>query len=127
MEKTKILYVDDDPIHICLVCGIMGDSKFEVVPAASAEEAISILKRDPELKIVISDWIMPEMNGLELVKYIKNIYPEIVCYMITSCLEVNRLFHYEKEGIIKKIFKKPVNRYQLLSEMEDASNVLLVK
>jgi DNA-binding NtrC family response regulator len=99
----------------------MVKNNFEIVSASSAEDAISILQEDPELNIVISDWVMPGMDGVELVQYVNDIYPDKICYMISSSNEIDKLKHYEEQGIIKKYFPKPVNVNLLLNEM-DAQN-----
>ncbi len=117
MGKQKILYVDDDPIHISLMCGLMRNSNFEIIPANSAKDAISILKEDLELKIVISDWVMPEMDGLELVQHINDKYPDKICYMLSSSDEIDKLKYFEEKGIIRRYFRKPINKTLLMSDL----------
>lgn len=54
--------------------------------ARSAEEALLFLHQriDPQLVLILSDISMPGMNGLELLKILKNAYPKITVFMITA-------------------------------------------
>lgn len=126
MEKLRILYVDDDPVHICLMCRIMDKSDYEVVAASSAKNAIAILEQDDtkSLKVLISDWIMPEMDGLELIQYVNDLYPDKVCYMLSSSAKIDTLKPYVEKGVIRKYFQKPVNKKLLLKEMDNIRNLL---
>ncbi|QGY45665.1 response regulator [Maribellus comscasis] len=124
MKKIKILYVDDDPAHILLMCRVLLESNFELVPACSAKDAISILNNSPELKIVISDWVMPEMDGLELVQYVNESYPDKICYMLSGSNRTDKVKNLEEKGFIRKYFPKPVNKEILMKEMDNISSLL---
>ena len=128
MGKMRILYVDDDPTHICLMCKIMDNSNFEVVPALSAQNAMEIFEKDnaESLKVLISDWIMPDMDGLELIQKVNELYPEKICYMLSSSTCIDILKPYVDKGIIKKYFQKPVDKELLLREMNKIRNSLTV-
>ncbi|MGN1107222.1 MAG: response regulator, partial [Huintestinicola sp.] len=68
---SKILIVDDDPSCLAIAKHTL-ETKFEVITAASGEEALKILKKNaPELAVL--DIYMPEMDGFELMKRIREI------------------------------------------------------
>jgi len=67
----KILVVDDDKDIRELLCKILRKWKHEVITASNGKDAYHILKTE-EFNIVISDWLMPKMDGLELCKKIRN-------------------------------------------------------
>ncbi len=76
-KKFRILVVDDDPY----VREILEDMLFflghEVVVFSQGKDALSFLKNSPNIDAAILDYSMPEMNGLELYRKIKEFYPGI--------------------------------------------------
>ena len=69
-DPLRVLVVDDDPSALALLTIYLTGAGYEVLTAANGVEAINILvtKGAP---IVISDWVMPEMDGLELCRAIR--------------------------------------------------------
>lgn len=68
--STPLLIVDDDPVSLEMLAGIMEDEGFKVVMAENGEEAWDHLKKG-KIRMVISDWDMPGMDGIELCKRIR--------------------------------------------------------
>jgi type IV pilus assembly protein PilB len=69
-EQPRILAVDDDPFIRKMLEKVLTEAKFEVVLAADGTEALEKAYRDmPDL--IVSDVLMPELDGLELVKKLK--------------------------------------------------------
>jgi putative two-component system response regulator len=62
----KVMVVDDDPICLELLSNAVTQMGHEVVQAANGMEALEFLQTHPSCRLVISDWEMPEMDGLEL-------------------------------------------------------------
>lgn len=78
----KILVVDDE-VHIRkLTCTILKKSGYEVIEASSGVEALAKLSFDSEIKFVISDWVMSNINGLELCRKIREMFNERYIYII---------------------------------------------
>lgn len=67
----KILVVDDDVTCRDLLSEILRRSSYEVLTAANGREALEILA-DGECQVVISDWVMPEVNGPTLCRAIRS-------------------------------------------------------
>jgi len=66
----KILAVDDDDLALLLLESTLADAGHEIVRAASGREALEMLHREP-IRLVITDWVMPGMDGLELCRQIR--------------------------------------------------------
>ncbi len=66
----KILVVDDDDIARAMVRKILMKENHEVVMARDGEEALDILRRN-DIRLVISDWNMPKMDGVQLCQHIR--------------------------------------------------------
>lgn len=67
----RILIVDDDRDLIMLLSDILRKGGYDVISAADGSEAWGILQRE-KIHFVITDWMMPEMDGLELCKRIRS-------------------------------------------------------
>ena len=68
----KILITEDSPTMRSLIIATLADlGDFEIVEAANGFEALRILPRE-KVDLVITDINMPDINGLELVSFVKN-------------------------------------------------------
>src|SRR5262245_16872683 len=70
MKVTRILVVDDDEIGLAIVKNALAHAGHEVVTAANGEEALTILRRE-DIRLVITDWEMPVLDGLDLCRAIR--------------------------------------------------------
>ena len=96
--KSKILSVDDSSVIRKIVRSSVEVLKYSLLEASSGKEALSILvKEHDSIKLILLDWNMPEMNGLEFLKIIKkdNLYRNIPVMMVTT--------EGEKENILKAV------------------------
>ena len=85
IEEDILLYVDDEEINLELF--EMGFSKyFKIVTVDSPLDALEIV-RNSDIKIVISDYKMPLMNGMELIQEIKKIKPQTICMIMSAYVE----------------------------------------
>ncbi len=68
--QQRILVVDDDPCILKLLTRYLGDAGYDVQTAANGAEALRILNSDG-CPLVITDWMMPELDGLQLCNAIR--------------------------------------------------------
>jgi len=71
-SNYSILVVDDDPVSRTLLERILKKEGFNVITAENGEEALKIFKNQ-YIPIVLTDWMMPKMSGIELCKAIRQI------------------------------------------------------
>ena len=116
----KVLIVDDESIlrnglkHLCN----WEDEGFKLIgEAANGKEALEIIK-DKEPNIVITDLIMPEMDGIELAKIIKRDYPKVKVLVLSNISE----FEY-----VKGSFKYGIHDYLLKTEASPESMLPILK
>jgi DNA-binding response OmpR family regulator len=81
--SAKIMVVDDEKGICQNVEKILSKNNYEVVCALSAAEALEKMKNE-SFSLMISDIVMPEMNGLELLKQVKRDWPETRALMMTA-------------------------------------------
>ncbi|WP_067048033.1 PAS domain S-box protein [Methanofollis ethanolicus] len=80
----RILLVDDEPLLLNLACAFLEEEKdFTVTPVASAEEALGLLGVSP-YDVVISDYQMPTMNGIELLRAVRAGHPDLPFILFTG-------------------------------------------
>jgi CheY-like chemotaxis protein len=73
-----VLIVEDEPILRMNAVDFIEEAGFQVVEAADADEAIQILERRPDIRIVLTDIQMPgSMDGLKLAAFVRNRWPPI--------------------------------------------------
>ncbi|MBI2674091.1 MAG: response regulator [Candidatus Zambryskibacteria bacterium] len=70
--KTRILVVDDTESVLVSIATILDDGCYDVVTASDGKEAWELLNRGEKFDIIISDYNMPEMNGIGLLLNIRN-------------------------------------------------------
>jgi two-component system cell cycle response regulator len=81
--NMKILLVDDDPSILEILADLMAIFGHEYVIAKDGLEALEKLKQDC-FHIVLTDMMMPGMDGMELLKYINSNYPNLKVMVVTG-------------------------------------------
>ncbi len=82
-QKHKVLIVDDSLVFRNKMQRMLKNMLFQVITVAHGEEALAILQTYPDIKIVLTDYFMPVMDGLELTKEIRKIYSKNELSIIT--------------------------------------------
>lgn len=112
MKRARILVVDDDEFFRFLCSDILTSAGYEVVVAICGAEAIKIIENE-SLDVVITDLIMPDMNGLELLQRIKQYNTFIEVIVITGYGSIETAVEALKNGAIDYI-RKPLNGVEIL-------------
>ncbi|MDY0885778.1 response regulator [Dongia soli] len=87
-KRTKVLVVEDELLVRIGVRDLIDDCGYEPIEAAHAAEALSILERDTEIKIVIADIAIPcPIGGLTLAKTIRSKWPPIDLIITSGKIE----------------------------------------
>lgn len=71
MRNRRILVVDDDPDFQELIGDILTKSGYQPIPALGGVEGIDILAANPDIDVLVLDIMMPDMDGYEVCKKIK--------------------------------------------------------
>ncbi|MDH7599583.1 MAG: response regulator [Sedimentisphaerales bacterium] len=105
-EKRTILFVDDEEKVLKSLQRGLIDEPYECLFATSGKEALEILENH-EVHVICTDMRMPEMNGLELLKIVKQRYPHIVRLVLSGYTQVGMLLTAINQGEIFKFITKP--------------------
>ncbi len=95
--KGGILFVEDQPELREMVTQALRDMGYSVTEAENGEKALCLLKEGHHFDLLITDLVMPKMNGDELAKEARRIYPELKI-IFTSGYTDSHLIH---NGILK--------------------------
>jgi CheY-like chemotaxis protein len=85
MKKEKILVVDDEEVLRNLAKEVLSEEGYQVTLASSGEQALEFLKK-ASFDLVIADLKMPGMDGMELLKKVKEQNKETQVILLTSHL-----------------------------------------
>ncbi len=113
-KKRKILCADDEPI-IRELCESVLD-QYQVFLASDGLEALKILAVE-EIDIVLSDVIMPNLDGLELLQQIKGKHPDQAVILMTGYSDKELILKALKAGA-DDFISKPINILQLTTTVE---------
>jgi sigma-B regulation protein RsbU (phosphoserine phosphatase) len=80
-NESKILLVDDDATARTIPALFLRKWGYEVIEASDGEQALNILEREP-IGLVISDWIMPKLSGIELCRKVRERQADRYTYLI---------------------------------------------
>lgn len=106
--RYRILLVDDEPNVLSALRRTFRQENYDVVACHDPSEAIEHLRRE-SFQLVISDYMMPGMNGGELLKQARSIRPETIRIMLTGHADVNAVVSAMKSGAVYKFILKPWN------------------
>ncbi len=107
----RILIVDDDKTTLLLLSHFVKEWGYEVVTASDGKKAWEILQKDP-ISFVLTDWMMPNMDGLELCKMIRsaNFPSYIYIILLTTKDDKDELIKGMEAGADDFVVKPPSKR-----------------
>ncbi len=73
-EAVRVLIVDDSRLYRKIIRDLLQTHKYETLEATNGVEALEILAQEKDINVVVTDYNMPQMNGVELVKRIRDTY-----------------------------------------------------
>ncbi len=103
-KKSEILVVDDEDIVRESLRDWLEGVGYAVQAAASAEEALEILKKK-KYSIMLADLVMPGLNGIELMQEAKKMYPTLATVIITAHATIQTAITAIREGAFDYIEK----------------------
>lgn len=109
MESVKILIVDDEQEILENFAYVLRKFQDNIRFTTSGNKAISVLKEE-KIDVIFSDFNMPDGNGTELYRYVKENHPKIDMYFFSG----NQIDHLIDETFIKGIFGKPRDIFLML-------------
>jgi DNA-binding NtrC family response regulator len=131
VEKRTVLFVDDDEIILRSIKRGFLDELYNQLFAKSGKEALEILQKE-EVHIIVTDMRMPDMDGLALLKIVREMYPHIIKIVLSGYADMSTFQTEFNEGEIfsfickpwkleadfKKVIQQALEHYNLQNECE---------
>lgn len=114
--KNKILVVDDDPSILKLLGSILSTIGYDFDTAGDGIIAVEKLEKK-NFSVVITDMTMPNMDGMDLLKHIRNNYPWIDVIVVTGYTETYTYTDVIKAGA-SDFISKPFNNDELEAKLK---------
>lgn len=113
MTRQRLLCVDDEPFILKALHRLFRNEGYELFFAESGAEALEIMEREPSIQVVLSDFQMPGMNGLDLIRLVKANRPQVVGIILTGYADLRQLASALDERCIFDLVHKPWDRAEL--------------
>ena len=112
-EQVRILCVDDETNVLRSLERIFIDDDFEIYTASSGDEGLKLLAEGPTVQVIISDYRMPGMNGVDFLKKVCGQWPDTVRIVLSGYADTAAVVAAINEGQIYKFIPKPWNDDEL--------------
>lgn len=122
--RLRILLADDDRTTLMLFKALLEKSGHTVTTACNGREALEIVKRSPP-QLIISDWMMPEMDGIALCRELRQNpdWHKIYVFIVTAQESTDKLVEAFEAGA-NDYLTKPLNPKVLAARLRSAQRII---
>lgn len=112
MEQRNILVVDDEESVRSALRHVLEADGYSILEAADGPSALEMMKSTP-VQLVISDQVMPQMSGVDLLKLVRVRHPSVVRIMLTADKDPETAIRSINESEVYRFIRKPWNNRDL--------------
>ena len=118
IESATVLIVDDDPVLLNLVAEQISLFGYQPVLASNGEKALEIAPKQKNIDLLLTDVMMPKMNGVDLAKQLATLYPDIKVLFMSGYI-CPSIAHYGIQDSEHAYLQKPFTQNTLLTKMKN--------
>ena len=118
-EQRSLLLVDDEENILMALKRILRRDGYRIFTANSAREGLEVLSQN-RVDVIVSDQRMPGMTGVEFLRRVKEIHPEVVSIVLSGYTELQSVTDAINEGAIYKFLTKPWDDEHLRANIQEA-------
>ncbi len=104
----RLLLVDDEPNILSALRRVFQRENYELLFASNGNEALRIIEKQP-VELIMTDFMMPGMNGSELLREVRERWPNTIRIMLTGHANTDAVMGSIKEGAVYRFILKPWN------------------
>jgi two-component system chemotaxis response regulator CheY len=114
----RALIIDDSRTIRIIIRKILTELGLEVVEAGNGLEGLNLLQRTPDVDLILVDWNMPEMNGLDFVIAVRadRAYDPVRIMMVTTETEQGQVLRAMEAGV-NEYLMKPFTKDVLVAKL----------
>ena len=121
-SNNTILFVDDEQNILNSIKRTLMGSPYKIFTALSAKEGLEIMANE-EISLVISDFRMPGMDGIQFLKIVKEKYPEVMRIILSGFLDKKTALSSLSFGLSMIYFTKPWDNKQLKNRLKHSLHI----
>jgi len=124
----QVLIVDDSKVALITLKGLLTENGYDVITATNGKEGLVALGQHPSCRAVISDWEMPEMNGIDFCQAVRaQDRPGYIYFLLlTSHGQVDEMVHGLSVGA-DDFIAKPYNPAEVLARLRAGERILALE
>lgn len=115
----RVLFVDDEPNILRTLRRICRREAYEVMTAESGPDALALLQETPA-SVIISDYRMPEMTGVEMLAAAKAIVPDSIRIILSGFADTQAVLEAINKGEVYRFLPKPWDDQELLTTINQS-------
>lgn len=119
MPAARILVVDDEEHIRQVVSSMLMIANYKCIQASSGLEALVLLESGDQFELMLSDLVMPDLDGLRLLERSKEKFPDMPVVMLTGMDDISVALGVIRNGAYDYLLK-PLDREQLLATVRRA-------
>jgi response regulator RpfG family c-di-GMP phosphodiesterase len=112
MEKYTVLFVDDEPFILKAMKRLFHNDPLNILTASNGREGLEVIKSQP-VQLLVSDNIMPEMTGVELIRHVKRCSPDTIRIILSGQSDMDSVLRAINDGEAYRFVLKPWNDIDL--------------
>ncbi|MBN2402707.1 MAG: response regulator, partial [Spirochaetes bacterium] len=122
LSKLHAISIDDDEVNLLIIEKLAIKVELDIKSFSDPVKALEYIKKT-HIDIVFADYMMPEMNGIELIKNIRVYHPNIPIVMITSIIGDELLKLDAIEAGATEFLTKPLNGSEFIARITNLANL----
>lgn len=115
----RIIFVDDEKNVLRSLERLFMDEEYEIFTAASGEEGLATIEESGPFQLIVSDYRMPSMNGVEFLSEVCQRWPDTERIILSGYADTAAIVAAINEGQIYKFIAKPWNDDDLLQTIRE--------
>lgn len=122
-ERSSVLVVEDDAVSAMVVCRILEDIGYTAALASDGSEALRLLD-EHHYRIVVSDWMMPTMDGVELCQRIRERKHSYTYFILLTAKNQRQDRLAAFEAGVDDMLSKPLDRDDLIARLRVGQRII---
>lgn len=120
MNAKPILLVDDEIKVLNSLSRTLSEENLDDIKTTQkSQDALEIVKNTPDLALILSDYRMPGMNGIELLSQVHKIAPDVTRILLTGAADLEMALDAINKGHIFRFLLKPCSEEILIAAVKD--------